>query len=141
MHPVWLCMQWPKCIEDTFEKTQWRQVTQMQPMWLCILSGRFFEETFDNSQWRKVNKCDFASQPGKLRRHLKMHSGENLTKSNQWNCVIFYAHTFENIEKYQSKLIMWQRLFSEEILKMTKHCLIHTKVVSTSNEYELYCFL
>ena len=32
MQPIWLYLFWSKFFEDTFEKTQWSQVEQMQGM-------------------------------------------------------------------------------------------------------------
>ena len=45
-----------KCFEETFDKTQWRKVKQVQPVWLCILSCKQFEGTFENAQWRKAKQ-------------------------------------------------------------------------------------
>ena len=33
---MWLFIFSSRQFEDTFEKTQWRKVEQMQPMWLCL---------------------------------------------------------------------------------------------------------
>ena len=76
MQPMWLCMHWSKCIEDTFDNAQWRKAKQLPPMWLCLFSGRRFEET----QWgkaKKCNQCNYASsEASELRRHLITYTGE-----------------------------------------------------------------
>ena len=54
---MWLYILLYKCLEDTFENTQWRKVEQMQPVWLCILFCKRFEETFEKTQWGKIDQA------------------------------------------------------------------------------------
>ena len=50
---MWLCINWGRQFEETFENTHRRKAKQMQPMRLCILLGRCFEGPLENTQWRK----------------------------------------------------------------------------------------
>ena len=80
------------CIEETFEKTQWRKVMSCNavlPLELNVLQCMTMaelcaEETFESTQWRKFTSCD-ASITFQLNllqfiamamRHLKKYSGE-----------------------------------------------------------------
>ena len=56
MQPMRLCIKYGRQSEETFGNTQWRKAKQMQPMRICITSGRQFEETFENPQWRKAKQ-------------------------------------------------------------------------------------
>ena len=53
---MWLCMLLYKRLEDPFENTQWRKVTQMQPMRVCNSPCKRFEGTFEDTQWRKAKQ-------------------------------------------------------------------------------------
>ena len=56
---MWLCNFSCRQFEDTFEKSKWRKVKQMQPMWLCLFTGRQFEDIFENTQWIKVKQMQW----------------------------------------------------------------------------------
>ena len=92
---MWLCNFSCRQFEDTFEKSKWRKVKQMQPMWLCLFSGRRFEDTFQKAQRRKVKQM----QP-------------------MWLCI-FWSRPFEKTfyiaqwRKVRQMLSVWLRLFSK----------------------------
>ena len=105
-NPQWLCILWSKHFEETFKKTQWGKVKQMQPVWSCILWFKQFENTFENAQWRKIKQMQPRCQQlvvGKKYGISKKHIFcQTVWQNNNWGkCPI------ECVERESEQVRCW----------------------------------